>query len=187
MKQLFHSKRNLVALFAILALSGYIGFLVLQNYLSQVDLDRSALTRLQSDAQSRAVSVSYFFAERMDDMQDLSAARELVVYFSNKALGMSMAYGLRTSLVAIEQLFGRLIREKRIAGSGIYERIVLIDADDGAVADIAADGVLQTALDEWSELAVPGTAGSSILVRDAHNGQHIVLSMPYIHKGVYAG
>ena len=187
MKQLFQSKRNLAVLFAILALSGYIAFLVLHNYLSQVDLDRSALARLQSDAQTRTVSVSYFFAERMDDMHDLAATRELVVYFSNKALGMSMAYGLRTSLVAIEQLFGRLIREKRIAGSRIYERIVLIDANDGPVVDIAADGALQTALDEWSEFAVPGTAGPSILVRDAHNGQQIVLSMPYIHKGEYAG
>jgi hypothetical protein len=74
-------KRNLAALTIGLVMLLYIGFLIISNYLSQVELQKTALEKLRQDTEKLAMSVSYFCAERKIDLKNLSESRAVSVYF----------------------------------------------------------------------------------------------------------
>ena len=68
----------------------------------------------------QAVNLEYFFTERKDDLKDLVQSRELSVFFENKALGMSMAYGLRASLLGLARKIEDVLNHKRFYDNPIY-------------------------------------------------------------------
>ena len=77
----------------------FTGFLLLTNYQSQVKLRNTAIDRFKHSSEQRAVALRRFFSERFDDLENLTGSRVVNVYFENQALGMSMVYGLRASLM----------------------------------------------------------------------------------------
>jgi PAS domain S-box-containing protein len=110
----------------------FTGYLVLANYRSQVQLRATAVERFERSTSQRAAALSHFFNERLDDLRNLAGSRVVDVYFENQALGMSMVYGLRASLVAIQQQLHRLIQNKTYNGQPIYNTLMLLD-DEGKV------------------------------------------------------
>jgi PAS domain S-box-containing protein len=117
------------ALFVVAAgLLLFTGYLVLSNYRSQVQLRDTAVERFERGTSQRAAALSHFFNERLDDLNNLAESRVVDVYFENQALGMSMAYGLRASLVAIRQRLLRLIQNKTYNDQPIFKTIVLLDS-----------------------------------------------------------
>src|SRR3989304_1849382 len=92
---------NLTVIVASLVLVGFIGFLVVENYLSQLELQGYTLEQLRQDTEKRATAVTYFSSERKNDLRNLALSRETSIFFENKALGMSMEYGLKASLLAM--------------------------------------------------------------------------------------
>ena len=82
-----------------------LGFFLINNYRSLVNLKEQNIENLKQEVQKRAAALSYFFIERRHDLNDLAENRRLAVYFENKALGMSMKYGLQVSLTVVQQLF----------------------------------------------------------------------------------
>ena len=69
------------------------------NYRSQVKLQESALDHLREDTEKRSMAVSYFCSERKNDLNSHASNRAISAFFENKALGMSMEYELRASLL----------------------------------------------------------------------------------------
>jgi PAS domain S-box-containing protein len=106
----------------------FTGYLVLSNYRSQVQLRDSAVERFERNTSQRTAALSHFFIGCLDDLNDLADSRVVDVYFENQALGMSMAYGLRASLVAIRQKLLRMIQTKIYNGQPIYNAMVLLDS-----------------------------------------------------------
>jgi len=98
---------RLLAALIGLALVGYIGYLVISQYRTQLAIQDAALRQLTSDSARRATAVSYFYSERKEDLRQLERSRELSAYFENKALGMSMEYGLKASLMMLDDLFSK--------------------------------------------------------------------------------
>lgn len=107
----------------------FTGYLVLSNYRSQVQLRATAVERFERSTGQRTAALSHFFTDSLDDLRDLAESRVVDVYFENQALGMSMAYGLRASLVAIRQRLLRIIQSKTYNGQPIYKTIVLLDSN----------------------------------------------------------
>ena len=105
----------------------FTGYLVLSNYRSQVQLRATAVERFERSTGQRAAALSHFFTDQLDDLRNLAESRVVDVYFENQALGMSMAYGLRASLVAIQQKLLKIIQNKTYNGQQIFTSMVLLD------------------------------------------------------------
>jgi len=110
----------------------FTGFLLLANFKSQVKLRNTAVDRFKHSTERRAVSLRHFFSERLDDLQNLTESRVVNVYFENQALGMSMVYGLRASLLAVHQQIQALIEKRTHNGRPVYNFIMMVD-DKGQV------------------------------------------------------
>jgi len=118
---------NITAALAVVVLVAYMGFLIIANYLSQVELQKGVLEQLRQDTEKRAIALSYFFSERTNDLKELTKKREISAYFENKALGMSMTYGLLASLDAIAEVFEGILEDKTLKGDRIYSQIAFIE------------------------------------------------------------
>ena len=101
-------KHQWAVLFLGVFLAGLIGFMMVSNYRSQVALRQSVFNQIKMDLTRQASAIGFFFAERRHDLKDLTTRKELQTYFENKALGMTMAYGLRASLFDIYHILKQL-------------------------------------------------------------------------------
>ena len=110
-KTVRHYKIGIVV--AVIALLGFVSFLLTSNYLSQKNLQQTLLDRFRLENETQAAAISYFFNDRREDLRNLAASREVSVFFENRALGMSMEYGLKQSLPPIKNLFASLIDRVR--------------------------------------------------------------------------
>ena len=178
-----HLSRSLAALIGF-ALVGYIGYLVLAQYRTQLVIQGAALRQLSSDSAKRATAVSYFFSERKDDMRDLAESRELAAYFENLALGMSMEYGLKASLIIIEDLSEKMLSSKLLAGTPVFERIVFLDASGELLADTRKKG---SSAASWKHYLTPKTQVPSIKAVRRDGELKMQVSTPVRFKGKFAG
>jgi PAS domain S-box-containing protein len=99
------------------------------NYLSQRSLQRLHTQHLQQSLIGHAANISYFFSERENDIHELATSTSVTGFFSNQALGMSMAYGLRASLNEIGRIFEQKATTARIQKTKIYSHLLLLDTD----------------------------------------------------------
>ncbi|MBE9546568.1 MAG: hypothetical protein IMF10_03610, partial [Proteobacteria bacterium] len=161
----------------------FIGFLLISIYLSQVDLQKTAIERLMHDTEKTATAVSYFCTERRSDVKNLAMARAIDIFFENRALGMTMDYGLRASLVGVSDRTSRLVKERKISGDRIYTRVVFID--DGGRLLVDSDRKGREYI--WKSFLTPEGKDATIICR--HNGKSLIImaSIPYYFKGEYAG
>ncbi|NDV28073.1 ATP-binding protein [Desulfovibrio sp. JC010] len=130
---MFKSNKAIPAALALIAI--FVISIIWTNYRSQVDLRKASLVQFSEYSQREADSLSHFFSERRNDLIDLSASRELLSYFDNKALGMAPEYGLHASLIQISELFSRIIKIKQINDVPIYSRLVFVDQSKKILAD----------------------------------------------------
>jgi PAS domain S-box-containing protein len=184
-KIIAHTSRLLAALIGITLVS-YIGYLVLAQYRTQLVLQEAALKQLASDSARRATAVSYFFSERKDDLRQLEQSREFSAYFENKALGMSMEYGLKASLIMMEDLCGKMHSSKLLAGKPIFERILFIDASGAVLADTQKAGG-PGATGSLRRYFTPAADGPTINVLRRNGELKILISTPVLFKGKFAG
>jgi two-component system, cell cycle sensor histidine kinase and response regulator CckA len=178
-----HLSRLLAALIGF-ALVGYIGYLVLAQYRTQLVIQDAALKQLSSDSAKRATAVSYFFSERKDDLRELAESRELAAYHENLALGMSMEYGLKASLIIIEDLAEKMRSTKLLADKPVYEQIVFIDASGGMLADTLKK---EKSGAPWRRYLTPQAQGPSIKAIRRNGELKMQVCTPVHFKGKFAG
>jgi hypothetical protein len=179
-------KGALVLLGATLLLVGFIGFLVAANYQSHRRVQEFVLGQLREDTQEDATALSYFCSERKDDIQNLAASRSILTFFENKALGMSMEYGLRASILSISEAFEKLLRERKIEGEKIYTRIVFIESDGKLLVDTRAGSDGEGHERDWEGLLRPEGSGATIIF-EHERPLEVMVSIPYFFKGGYTG
>ena len=176
---------RLLAALIGLTLVGYIGYLVLAQYRTQLVIQDAALKQLTSDRAKRATAVSYFLSERKDDLRELAESREISSYFENMALGMSMEYGLRASIIMIQDLSGKMRSLKLLAGAPVFERIVFIDSSGVLLTDtLKPKGATNT---PWRKFLTPAAHSPSIKAATRDGAQKILVSAPVRFKGKFVG
>ncbi|MCF8109824.1 MAG: hypothetical protein K9J81_12645, partial [Desulfohalobiaceae bacterium] len=141
---------------------------------------------LQKELLHHAQVLEYFFSERVNDLQILLAGQELAAYFEGKALGMSMAYGLKASLTGIARSFAELIQSRRINKSAIYSRVVFLNAQGRVLVDTKASNKQKSGT-AWTAFLDPeGNQNRLRLIKD--QGQPaVVISLPYFFRQKYSG
>jgi hypothetical protein len=129
--------RRVAALLLTLSVAGYLVFLLSSQYRSQQELEKFYLNGQLQDSERHATALGYFFSEQADDIVRLAESRELALYFENKALGMSMEYGLSASLLEAEAAFNTFLEKMKLDNLPIYSRVVFIDSAGRKLIDSA--------------------------------------------------
>ena len=181
--------RRIAVLFLTLAVVGYLVFLLFSQYRSQQELEKLYINGLLRDSERHATAFGYFFSERGDDIVRLAESRELAIYFENKALGMSMEYGLSASLLDAEAAFDTFREKKKLDNHAIYSRVIFIDA--------AGRKLIDSGMPELTSGAASGLKTASYVRKSAPHPEFfaegvneeslITISFPYHFKGVYSG
>ena len=167
-----------------LALIAYMGYLLRGLYQSRRELQRSAEARILLDADKRATALGYFFSERVNDLVDLMDNRELLAYFENEALGMSMEYGLGASLDGATSAIQAFRDKKRLRGQEIYRRVVFLDSRGHKLLDVHGPELRPQKHEEvaWRTYSSP----KEVRFLAGPDGS-LVLVAPYRFKGVLRG
>gem|GEM_PF-4910647 len=110
-------------------------FLLAANYNSQVQLQLAMIERLKLNLREHATMFDYLLSERREDIVGLSQSQEIQTYFQNKALGMSMTYGLRGSLKIIDALFAHILTNSHLGRMSVYQRLVFVDQGEQTLVD----------------------------------------------------
>ena len=172
-----------------LSLVVYLGFLLTDLYHSRSELQRSGRTHLLEDADKRAQALGYFFSERLNDLQDLAAHRDLSAYFENVALGMSMEYGLAASLEEARTVFAAFQQKKRMGESVLYKRLAFIDSGGHKLIDIKEAGLKRHSGEEseWKEYINRHLKKPAYFASGEDETATIVISVPFFFKGALQG
>ena len=113
----------------------YVAVLLSNAYQSQEQLRMSAESRLLNETGQKAAVLSDFLVDQETFALNLANSVEIQNYLTNKALGMSLRYGLGTNLFAIEESFRRKLAQAKSLGVPIYERILYLDESGNVVID----------------------------------------------------
>lgn len=175
---------NKVAIVIISIVISYLFALIVLNHYSANNLQTQHIAQFKQDAAKRAATVEYFFYERKDDLLNLTLLRELSAYFENKALGMSMEYGLNLSLLPIKERFNDLINRKQMRSDRIYLRIALIQ-DDGVLLVDSNTNSNNRIMYDWKQFIAPELKRGGII--DSGEKNVIIVSTTYFFKDKYAG
>ena len=170
---------NAILLVITAAVVLYFCLLLVLYYQSSEELRENSLEQFRYETEKRVASIGFFFAEQKDDLMNLVSSREINVFFENRALGMSMEYGLNLSLPPIAYRFQELIRKKRFVSDAMYERLVLIDKNGSILVDTKPENVFKK---NWKLYLAPQYRNEpTILLID----NELVVSVAYFFKGQY--
>jgi signal transduction histidine kinase/DNA-binding response OmpR family regulator len=160
------------------AFCGYAVVLLWNVFEAQTLLRSTTDARLVADSQRRAATIGDFMTYRRGDAVELAESHDIESYLVNKALGMSLQYGLIANLDAIDQSFRRRKAQKVLRGTPIYSAIVYYDENGEALSETSAAGV---------PLALPTGYQKEPQLLLRPEKQHLVASAPVIYKGIYSG
>ena len=186
-KKFFYKLREKILLIATCLLMIFIGILVFFNYRAQVSLEKAETERYKSNVKNRIIALSYFFTERKNDLNELCAARSIMSFFENKALGMSMEYGLKASLLSIQREFRYLLINKKLEGINIYKRIVFIDPSGKILVDTKSKYIHESHYIKWKQLLIKKRLEPYFFFYKTHNKYELFFSVPYFFKNKYVG
>ena len=165
----------------------FIGLMVVLNYLSNARLRSSLMEQLSHDLEMRSLSVSYFYVDRYKDLRDLSQSASISDFFINKALGMTMEYGLKSSLLEIHKAFKQLKDKKRIESKDIYNRIIFIDRTGKLLADSNSMSLKKNIpRTEWEKYLMPEETDVRMIM-EKDDPYSLIITSPVLFKGGYSG
>ncbi|NOR23048.1 MAG: hypothetical protein GQ542_01410, partial [Desulforhopalus sp.] len=120
-------KEGAIILLAALLVVGFIGFVLYSNYLSNLKLRESTLRLIRQKVQTHASDLYYFSNLLKKDIHDLASSSKVALFFENKALGMSMEYGLRFNLLTLSSSFQQVIVNRKNNSRPVFNRILFTD------------------------------------------------------------
>ena len=122
-------KYDVLFMVANLVIIAYVLYLLVAHIISQQSLNRSAELRFVREAEMQAGTLGYFLTERQRDVTKLAAGMDVQAFFQNRAMGMSMQYGLRASLTQIAHTFGQVLSERGVPGGPLFSWLRLVTPD----------------------------------------------------------
>lgn len=177
----------LTAALAAVVLLACLATLLLKTYRAQVEIRESILNNFKQDLAKHAAALSYFYAERKNDLKNMPTRREISIYFENKALGMSMEYGLRASLIAIQESFKQVLQERLLDADRIYTRFIFADSSGACLIDSQGTPNLESQEKTCQEFLTPLNSAPAVLVKRLNGTSQLIVSCPYFFKGTYSG
>jgi signal transduction histidine kinase/ActR/RegA family two-component response regulator len=129
----------------------------------------------QAHASTQSANMGHFLDRVSTETEELVQRRVVSAYFANKALGLTMEYGLRISLLDLRQELASRLKRSLPSGHPVFCRMILVDRDTLVIWDSENPDAEPGAA--WEELyAFPGEAWSS-------SGLALIHTVPcFIHE-----
>lgn len=178
-------RTNLLISTAIILMLFYVGTLLVNNYHSRIRFIDASRKRFVSVFEKQAMAMGYFFSERQQDLVALSCSREVSTYFENKALGMSLKYGLGASLMDMQQVFTALGGSRKIDAVKIYNWVAFVRPDGLPVTRVLPqeEKIIQTFFRQNLNMGDnPPVIGLDIILEKRNSTTHAVITAPYFFK-----
>ena len=167
-------RRTCIFAAAAAAMVALVGYLLVTNYRSALNVRENLLVQRSQHVQSHAVAVGHLFASALEDIRYLADSREVAAFYESRDLGMSMEYGLALSLVPIRDRLKALVQPKSAPSK--FLRVAILDENGGILADSADGG--EPAWD--GEERRVEAFGKAVLTAD---GEHLSIAWPHSFKG----
>ncbi|HNH35639.1 MAG TPA: ATP-binding protein, partial [Rhodocyclaceae bacterium] len=156
----------------------YVAILWTNTYRSQEQLRSATEAGLLGEFGRTQAAVTDFIAEQTIFVRQMADSNEAKAYLVNKALGMSMRYGLDLNLASIDDRFKDWLHERKLFGQDVYQRFLFLDENGVALADTSPAQPLP---------ALPGMNGrTSAVVVDAARHQLLAIT-DVTHRGERRG
>ena len=176
---------TVVVIAALCVLMSLAGVLLFSNYKAQLELRRSSFEYFHQKARRESLQMGQFFKGWEAVLARIVHSRELDAYHENKALGMSMEYGLRASLLSIDRKFQQVMDESVVDKVRNFEAMefvnidgsVLVKSGDADMNDVFMNAMIQKISADGVEYVVERKALSA----------RIFIVMPYVFKGTLMG
>jgi diguanylate cyclase (GGDEF)-like protein len=149
-KKWFSSKTAIIL--AGVVLTAYLILILAVTNLGQQRLKESQYNELQLKVTNYADTLGFFFEVNQDNIDNIAADKTMSTFFANLASGMSMEYGLGSSLFNLDKLINDLARNSKINDIPIYERIELVDFSKRLIVDTNPDAVLNISQIPFAEI-----------------------------------
>lgn len=118
----------------LLCLLGLVLLLLLWNYRATTQLRQAYFDQLLGGAEREAARVEFSLSATRAEVQSLARSRELRAFFENKALGMSMEYGLSLSLESVRTLIKDSLSPRETSRGPSLSRLMVLDAQGEMLA-----------------------------------------------------
>jgi signal transduction histidine kinase/CheY-like chemotaxis protein len=184
----FLRKKELTAIFGVaLFLTGFVGFLLVSNYRSLQKLRDSAKKQYEYEFEQRSWSLEHFLENQRQKVTSIANGGKLDLYFENKALGMSMQYGLRSTLLALATELSQFVGQQRIGDKSVYQQLAIYDKLGNLIAE--SDSALSATLNDqhWRQSLHQLPEGFYAFQSFEKPDQHLFYTRPYFFKATYAG
>jgi len=116
-------------------LTAYLMLILAVTNLGQKRLTESQHNELNLKVANYADTLSFFFEVNQDSISNIAKDKTISTFFANLASGMSMEYGLGSSLFNLKQLINNLVENSNINDIRIYDRVVLVDFSQNTIFD----------------------------------------------------
>jgi PAS domain S-box-containing protein len=187
LRSLLNRRENAAIVLVGMLLVGLIAFLLREYYLTQTELRRAYLTHLKHDLETTAQSLSHFYLERKNDLDNLVVAGPVAAFFENKALGVQTEYDLAAGLLGVSERFTRVMEQKRLNGERIFTRITLVDNQGRVLASSPPSPVNEPAAPDWSTFIDPSASHTEMRIELRGEGDEVAISAPCFLKESYQG
>jgi len=184
----FLRKKELIAIFGIaLFLTGFVGFLLISNYRSLQKLRDSAKTQYQYEFEQRSWSLENFLENQRQKVTSLTNSGKLDLYFENKALGMSMKYGLRSTLLSLVSELSQFVRQQQIGYKCVYQKLAIYDELGAMIAESDSPSIPIPNSQLWRQSLHQLPEGFYAFHPIEKTDQYFFYTLPYFFKAKYAG
>jgi len=185
---LFKRRALRILIVTIILLILIMGYLLWQNYQTQLRLQNTAVNRLEENLTGQARAVDYFILERENDLRELATGSMVTAYFTNKSLGMSEQYGLKGSLNNIQRQFKLLNASSLVNDQSIYARLVLFSSEGKVLAEYKDESPHPINQYDWQAIADTNKAGLlSSVMTDTLNPSFLLFTAPVRQQGELVG
>ena len=159
--------------------------LLTTNYHSERQLHEAASQRMQLETDELGHTLGFLASQWKNDIKVLAGAPELTHYFTNKALKMSMSYGLRANLYRIRKLLVQFVKDRSMGDTPLVMRAVFVDTEGTVLADTDLPAQSGPAPPQWLQLLADPQPDAR-LITDVP-GPELLLTAPFYFKSEHAG
>lgn len=186
-RRITRKRESIFLLVTAVALAGYIGFVLYANFLSHKKLRETSIRLISQEMDKRATDLRYFSETLRKDVRGLAFSGKLDLFFENKALGMSMEYGLRSTLQALGDAFRIFVDQKKLNAEPIYARVVFLDQDDHTLIDTEPPASRKELPAHLKRFFTARPEGFFLFFDGDLNWPEVVYTAPFFFKGGYSG
>lgn len=136
-KKWFNSRTAIII--AGILLTAYLFLILTVTNLGQSRLKESQHNALDLKVSNYTDNLSFFFDVSQENISNLSKNGAINTYFSNRAAGMSLEYGLSSSLFNLRQAINTFTLTSMIDQHQIYQRLLVVGLGETVIADTDPD------------------------------------------------